>query len=446
VKQKTILTIALLIFVSSRSVYSMNNNQEIHEAAKAGNHRLVLQLIQSGVARINAKNVYRETALHLAVNHGHIRTIRCLLYCGANIDAKTICGRTALHLAAHAGRLRSAQYLLDSKADINAKDTDEMTPLHMAVYGTTVVGRDNLKMVQWLLCNGAGIDAQDKEGRNALHYAAKYGHLEIVQYLIENGADINSRDKRGDTALHYASWQGNIEIVQHLVDKGANVNIQNTCGSSILYYAVGEGHLQLAEYLIKCGADINAQDYKGHTASDYAKKKEKHELLALLQDYSKLEQEAKTNPTQELFEQTIQLGYYGIVKTIVEGHRLHPTKEHIALAKAQWLETKDPVYKKIGRILTAYYGLWNFLLKQMAECQATTQLPTKIVELISTFINSISQEQMKEECCICYNEIDVSVATTACGHGKNFHFECLEQWKETRPNDARCPICRADLV
>lgn len=40
---------------------------------------------------------------------------------------------------------------------------------------------------------------------NALHLAAKDGHLEIVRELLKRGAVVDAATKKGNTALHIAS-------------------------------------------------------------------------------------------------------------------------------------------------------------------------------------------------------------------------------------------------
>ena len=37
---------------------------------------------------------------------------------------------------------------------------------------------------------------------------AGYNHLDVVEYLLENGADVNARDKGGLIPLHNASSYG----------------------------------------------------------------------------------------------------------------------------------------------------------------------------------------------------------------------------------------------
>lgn len=44
-----------------------------------------------------------------------------------------------------------------------------------------------------------------QNGLNALHLAAKDGHLEVVRELLKRGAIVDAATKKGNTALHIAS-------------------------------------------------------------------------------------------------------------------------------------------------------------------------------------------------------------------------------------------------
>jgi len=50
--------------------------------------------------------------------------------------------------------------------------------------------------VQYLIEQGADVDALDLGDNVALHWAAMRGHVEIVNLLLMNGADKNMRNKQ----------------------------------------------------------------------------------------------------------------------------------------------------------------------------------------------------------------------------------------------------------
>jgi glutaminase len=63
-------------------------------------------------------------------------------------------------------------------------------------------------------------DPQDYDGRTALHISAAEGHLKLVQYLVAEGAKINITDRWRETPLSDALRHGHDDVATFLKGKG----------------------------------------------------------------------------------------------------------------------------------------------------------------------------------------------------------------------------------
>jgi hypothetical protein len=89
----------------------------------------------------------------------------------------------------------------------------------LLVYAAGVEG--NNKVVHGLLKRGVQVNATDREGNTALHFAASAGRSELVTYLIAQGADINAVNLYGDSPLERAIANHQTEVEQVLTSRGA---------------------------------------------------------------------------------------------------------------------------------------------------------------------------------------------------------------------------------
>ncbi len=79
-------------------------------------------------------------------------------------------------------------------------------------------GYNNLEVAEYLLENGADVNAQDKGGLIPLHNASSYGHLDIAALLIRHSTVVNATDKWGFTPLHEAAQKGRTQLCALLVN------------------------------------------------------------------------------------------------------------------------------------------------------------------------------------------------------------------------------------
>ncbi|KAI9889110.1 MAG: hypothetical protein M1814_005771 [Vezdaea aestivalis] len=137
-------------------------------------------------------------------------------------------------------------------------------------------------IIQLLLENGADIEAKDKEGRTALHWAAENGHEAVIKLLLEKGADIEAKDGYGTTALHWAAGNGHEAVIKLLLEKGADIEAEDGYGTTALHWAAENGHEAAIKLLLEKGADIEAEDGYGTTALHLAAENGHEAVIKLL--------------------------------------------------------------------------------------------------------------------------------------------------------------------
>ena len=146
--QQQHLAILLVLLLNPLLASAGDNNQDMFEAAMAGNNARVKQLLRKGWD-VNTRFEDGFTALMFAAGSGHTETTKILIDSGADVNARFEDGFTALMLAAEKGHAEIVRILNNAGADVNAKN---------------------------------------KAGGTALMVAAAQGHTEIVEILKQAGA------------------------------------------------------------------------------------------------------------------------------------------------------------------------------------------------------------------------------------------------------------------
>lgn len=186
------------------------------------------------------------------------------------------------------GDLQKAGQLLKEGANIDAS-------------GALMYTQD-LKITDWLIKNGADVNAQ-YGGWTPLHWAAARNDLPKAEFLIKNGAKVNARGDANTTPVHEAAARGSVEALEFLIQNGADVTVKNSLDWTVLHeiaanYLRGDtsNDKKIIEIAIKAGVDINAQDIYGNTALNYASYPGTEEMMDLL-----LEQGAGANSSLTFF-------------------------------------------------------------------------------------------------------------------------------------------------
>lgn len=170
------------------------------------------------------------------------------------------------------GYFKQVRYLLELGHRANARLEDGKTPLILCALVKDATWRAGL--ARSLLEKGGQVGLRDRNGLNALHYAAIYECEELVDIFL--GAidfDLNSVDRYGNTALFYAANTGNAAIVTSLLGAmsryGLSVDRANRQGLTPLMQAWRTNHTKCASLLLECGASRELCDNAGKSAAEY---------------------------------------------------------------------------------------------------------------------------------------------------------------------------------
>ena len=100
------------------------------------------------------------------------------------------------------------------------------------------------------------LSTTNKHGSSVLHFAAGSGQADIVDYLLKSGFPADACAKNGRCALHWAARNGHNRICESLVVKySVPVDVKAAGEVTPLQLAVWQGHLSTAKLLTNLGAD-----------------------------------------------------------------------------------------------------------------------------------------------------------------------------------------------
>lgn len=200
---------------------------------------------------------YGKTGLHWAAETDQVQAAQTLLDSGADIEAKTSWGATALDWAATMGSVGVGDLLV-------ARGASGFTLIVAA-------GLGKLEEVKSIVASGVDLNAHRRRGApelpnddwpadsahilhdvlsDAMYAAARNGHTRVVEYLLDQGAMIDAKGIFGATALQWAAINGHRGVVELLMTRGASLSIRDArFNSTPAGWAREGGHIELAALL-----------------------------------------------------------------------------------------------------------------------------------------------------------------------------------------------------
>ncbi|XP_054894833.1 60 kDa lysophospholipase isoform X2 [Poeciliopsis prolifica] len=133
---------------------------------------------------------------------------------------------------------------------------------------------------------GSDLRLGDFDGRTPLHVAACEGHLRLVQYLLNQGASVHAKDRYGDTPLCNAVRFRHKEVVRLLRKTGAHFSREQLeeAGSELCSLAASGDKEGLDIWRI-AGADLTRPGYDGKTAIEVAHASGNKDVVEFLNSY-----------------------------------------------------------------------------------------------------------------------------------------------------------------
>lgn len=174
-----------------------------------------------------------------AMEQGDLALAREWLDAGLPPDFEGSVIGSGLMIGAWEGNVPLMELFHSRGADINKANRLGEQALQHAAW------RGKLAAVRWLLERGARINRDGREW-SALHYAVFAGHADIVEYLLTQGANVDALSTNGSTPLMMAAREGRDGIAKRLLGAGANRDILNEQGENAVHWAMRHNNLSIA--------------------------------------------------------------------------------------------------------------------------------------------------------------------------------------------------------
>lgn len=244
---------------SDPNIQDNKGNTSFLAATKKGDIEILQILRNDPFTQIGIPNSAGETSLHIAVKNKNIKAVKFLLKGEANPNKQNNNGDTSLHIAVKNEILEMFPILLKHPAvDKHKQNNYKETPLHVSIKnGKEKLVLELLKYFPQQIILGRtkaprrDINKKDSNGHTTLHLASKNNFFEVADFLVNNGAEIDALANNKRTSLSYAAEKGNIKIATILVNNDADVTIKDNSGFSPRDYSKQKNKFEVLALLNK---------------------------------------------------------------------------------------------------------------------------------------------------------------------------------------------------
>lgn len=232
------------------NVQNKNGITPLHEAVKITSKEMIELLLQNG-ADVNARDKEGKSPLEIAIEKQNLTLIASLLK-AKNIQATNDQGVSLIFLVIAQGNEKLLQeFLSHFPHHLEVKNEWGLTPLLFAA----LLGK--APIVSRLLDNNANLLASTTLEKNTLlHVAASSRNLDTLNLVIERLTkkrvlSLEMKNKDGRTALHLAARTGHLMVIKKLLASGAKQSVVDHFGKRPVDYRPNSYHSQHTSNQIK---------------------------------------------------------------------------------------------------------------------------------------------------------------------------------------------------
>ena len=322
----------------------------IHHSARYGSYELVKYFSDMGTD-INCKNNLGENCLHIAASYGHLILCKILIEkLSFDVHLSDNNGCTALHHSAASGSYELVRYFADMESDIGYKNIIGMNCLHIAAFHghldlcKTLIDKHNLdvhatdnhgwtallaaaangsyELVTYFAYMGNDINYKSNLGRDCLHIAARYGHLNLCKTLIrKHKFDVNIADNLGWTPLHHSVSSGIYELVTYFADMVTDIGLKTNNSMNCLHIAAASRHLNICRALVdKHNFDVHMGDKQESTALHFSAASGSYEIVTYFTDMG-IDINSKNELGWNCLHIASENGHLNLCKTLIDKHK-----------------------------------------------------------------------------------------------------------------------------
>ena len=182
---------------------------------------------------------------------------------------------------------------------------------------------DDYESLQCIVERGIDINLKTSSGKNCLHIAAFYGHLNLCKTFVDkHNFDVHLVDNDGWTVLHHSGSNGSCELVTYFADMGTDIYRKNNLGDNCLHIAAKNSHLDLCKTLIdKYKFDVHTTNKEGQTALHHSARNSSFELVRYFIDMGS-DIKFKDNSGMNALHVAAKNGHLDLCKKLIDKHKI----------------------------------------------------------------------------------------------------------------------------